>query len=325
MRNGAASDRAILGRSAAFASIATAMLLVGLKLWAVWQTDSMALLGSLADSALDLVASLATLTGVIIAARPADRTHRFGHGKAEALAAIFQVMLIAVSATGIAMRSGQALIGGERVAAAQEGIVVSVIAILATFALLAYQRFVIARTRSVAIHADHVHYQSDLLLNLAVIVALVLDRYVGVAGADPLFGLAIAAWLLWGAWRAGAEAIDHLMDREWPEDKRRRFVAVAARHPELSRLHDLRTRTSGGIDFVQFHVDLPGDYTVEKAHDIIERVEQDLHTEFPDAEVLIHIDPEGHVDDPANTLVEEDQFKKLGETVMNPDTNGKPE
>jgi len=235
------------------------------------------------------------------------------------------VMLIAVSATGIAMRSGQALIGGERVAAAQEGIVVSVIAILATFALLAYQRFVIARTRSVAIHADHVHYQSDLLLNLAVIVALVLDRYVGVAGADPLFGLAIAAWLLWGAWRAGAEAIDHLMDREWPEDKRRRFVAVAARHPELSRLHDLRTRTSGGIDFVQFHVDLPGDYTVEKAHDIIERVEQDLHTEFPDAEVLIHIDPEGHVDDPANTLVEEDQFKKLGETVMNPDTNGKPE
>ncbi|MEL7729938.1 cation diffusion facilitator family transporter [Citromicrobium bathyomarinum] len=325
MRNGAASDRAILGRSAAFASIATAMLLVGLKLWAVWQTDSMALLGSLADSALDLVASLATLTGVIIAARPADRTHRFGHGKAEALAAIFQVMLIAVSATGIAMRSGQALIGGERVAAAQEGIVVSVIAILATFALLAYQRFVIARTRSVAIHADHVHYQSDLLLNLAVIVALVLDRYVGVAGADPLFGLAIAAWLLWGAWRAGAEAIDHLMDREWPEDKRRRFVAVAARHPELSRLHDLRTRTSGGIDFVQFHVDLPGDYTVEKAHDIIERVEQDLHAEFPDAEVLIHIDPEGHVDDPANTLVEEDQFKKLGETAMNPDTNGKPE
>ena len=261
----------------------------------------------------------------MIAARPADRTHRFGHGKAEALAAIFQVMLIALSAAGIAMRSAEALAEGQRVAAAQEGIIVSVIAIFATLALLAYQRFVIARTRSVAIHADHVHYQSDLLLNLAVIVALVLDRYVGVAGADPLFGLAIAAWLLWGAWRAGAEAIDHLMDREWPEDKRRRFVAVAARHPELSRLHDLRTRTSGGIDFVQFHVDLPGDYTVEKAHNIIERVEKDLHAEFPDAEVLIHIDPEGHVDDPANTLVEEDQFEKFGETAMNPDPTGKPE
>ncbi|MEL7687257.1 cation diffusion facilitator family transporter [Citromicrobium bathyomarinum] len=316
MRSGAASERAILGRSAAFASIVTALFLVGLKLWAVWQTESMALLGSLADSALDLIASLATLTGVIIAARPADRTHRFGHGKAEALAAIFQVMLIALSAAGIAMQSAEALAEGQRVAAAQEGIVVSVIAILATFALLAYQRFVIARTGSLAISTDHLHYQSDLLLNLAVIAALVLDRYVGLAGADPLFGLGIAGWLLWGAWRAGSEAIDHLMDREWPEEKRRRFVAVAARHPELSRLHDLRTRTSGGIDFVQFHVDLPGDYTVEQAHDIIERVEKDLHAEFPDAEVLIHIDPEGHVDEPRNTLVEEDQFSRFGERRM---------
>ena len=311
MRSGSASERANLGRAAAIASISTALLLVALKLWAVWQTSSVALLGSLADSALDLVASLVTLLGVVIAARPADSTHRFGHGKAESLAAIFQVMLIAVSAAGIAMRSGQALIDGERIAAAEEGIAVSVIAILATFALLAFQRYVLARTRSVAIHADHVHYQSDLLLNLAVIVALVLDRYAGVPWADPLFGLAIAAWLLWGAWRAGAEAVDHLMDREWPEEKRRRFVEVAARHPELARLHDLRTRTSGGIDFVQFHVDLPGDYTVEKAHDIIDRVEQELGLEFPEAELLIHIDPAGHVDEPGNTLVEQDEFAKL--------------
>ena len=323
MRGGAPSERANLGRSAAIASIATAMLLVALKLWAVWQTDSMALLGSLADSALDLVASFATLVGVMIAARPADRTHRFGHGKAEALAAVFQVMLIALSAAGIAMRSAEALAEGERVTAAQEGIVVSVIAIVATLALLAYQRFVIARTGSVAISADHVHYQSDLLLNLAVIVALVLDRYAGLAGADPAFGLGIAAWLLWGAWRAGSEAIDHLMDREWPDEKRRRFIAIAARHPELTHLHDLRTRTSGGVDFVQFHVDLPGDYTVSQAHDIIERVETDLCREFPDAEVLIHIDPAGHVDEPANRLVEEDQFQQLGERSMTSQTDGR--
>ncbi|GAB5348722.1 cation diffusion facilitator family transporter [Alteriqipengyuania sp. 357] len=324
MRSRAASDRAVLGRSAAIASIVTAMLLVALKLWAVWQSDSMALLGSLADSALDLIASLATLVGVMIAARPADTSHRFGHGKAEALAAVFQVMLIALSAAGIAMRSAEALAEGQRVAAAQEGIIVSVIAIVATLALLAYQRFVIARTGSLAIETDHLHYQSDLLLNLAVIAALVLDRYAGLAGADPLFGLGIAAWLLWGAWRAGSEAIDHLMDREWPEEKRRRFIAVAARHPELSRLHDLRTRTSGGIDFVQFHVDLPGDYSVSHAHDIIERVEDDLRGAFPDAEVLIHIDPEGHVDEPANRLVEEDQFQQLGERPMTSQTHGRP-
>ncbi|MBB3034326.1 cation diffusion facilitator family transporter [Alteriqipengyuania lutimaris] len=316
------SGTAHLGRGAAIASITTALFLVALKLWAVWQSNSMAMLGSLADSALDLVASLATFAGVIIAARPADRTHRFGHGKAESLAAIFQVMLIALSAAGIAMQSARVLIAGRSVAAAEEGIAVSVVAIVATFALLAYQRYVIARTRSVAIQADHVHYQSDLLLNLAVIVALVLETYAGLTGADPIFGLAIAAWLLWGAWRAGAEAIDHLMDREWSEEKRARFVAVAARHPELSKLHDLRTRTSGGIDFVQFHVDLPGDYTVSRAHDILERVEQDLLAEFPDAEVLIHVDPSGHVDEPSNRLVEEDQFSRFGERPVPQDRNG---
>ena len=305
------ASRAILARSAAAASIAVALVLVGLKTWASWQTGSTAMLGSLADSALDLVASLATLVGVWIAARPADHDHRFGHGKAEALAAVFQVMLIALSASGIAFRAVQRLVDGGRVEAAPEGMAVSAIAIALTIALLAWQRFVIARTRSVAISADHTHYQSDLLLNLAVIAALALDQYAGFAQADPLFGIAIAAWLLFGAWRAGSEAIDHLMDKEWPEEKRQRFVAVAARHPELSRLHDLRTRTAGTQDFVQFHVDLPEHMSVGEAHAIIERVEEDLGRAFPDAEILIHIDPAGHVDEPGNRLVEQDEFARL--------------
>ena len=156
-----------------------------------------------------------------------------------------------------------------------------------------------------------IHYQSDLLLNLAVIAALAADQYLGFARADPLFGLAIAGWLLWGAWRASREAVDNLMDREWPEEKRRRFIARAARHPELSKLHDLRTRTSGDRDCVQFHVDLPGTMTVAEAHGVIERVEEDLCRAFPGMELLIHIDPEGHVDEPGNRLVEADEFRKL--------------
>jgi ferrous-iron efflux pump FieF len=307
--------RSTLARSAAFASIAVAVLLVALKTWASWRTGSTAMLGSLADSALDLVASLATLVGVWFAAQPADREHRFGHGKAEALAAMVQVVLIALSASAIIFRAAMRLVEGGATAGAEEGIAVSLVAIVATFALLAWQRVVIARTGSVAIRADHVHYQSDLLLNLAVIAALVLDQYAGLALADPLFGLAIGAWLLWGAWSAATSAVDQLLDREWPDEKRAAFVAAAARHPELSNLHDLRTRTSGTQDFVQFHVDLPGSMTVEQAHDVIERVEADLCTRFPEMELLIHIDPEGHVDDPGNPLVEEDEFKRLaGET-----------
>ena len=306
--------RARLTRSAAFASIAMALLLAGLKIWAVLRTDSTAMLGSLADTGLDLVASVATLIGVWIAAMPADADHRFGHGKAEALAAMFQVVLISLSAFGLAFRGVSQLLAGGRVAAANEGVFVSLIAIATTFVLLWWQRHVIRNTNSLAIKTDNVHYKSDLFLNLGVIAALVLDRYLGVAGADPLFGLVIAAWLGWGAYRASSEAIDHLMDKEWPEEKRLHFVEVAATHPELSKLHDLRTRTSGDRDFVQFHVNLPAGMTIGDAHEVIERVEEHLCREFPGMELLIHIDPEGHVDEPGNPLVEADEFDKLDET-----------
>ncbi|MFC3096631.1 cation diffusion facilitator family transporter [Alteraurantiacibacter palmitatis] len=275
--------------------MAVALLLVGMKLWAVWQTGSTAMLGSLADTALDLVASMAALAGVVIAARPADATHRFGHGKAEALAAMFQVVLITLSVFGLAYRAvGQWLAGG-RVAGAEEGIAVSVIAIVATLALIGWQRHVIARTGSLAISTDHLHYKSDLALNLAVIAALVLDRYLNVAGADPLFGLGIALWLGWSAWRAAGSAIDHLMDHEWPEERRSAFLAVLARHPELRGVHDLRTRTSGAKDFVQFHAAVDPRMSVADAHRLMDELEARIEAEFPGVEVLIHPDPEGLV------------------------------
>ena len=292
---------------AAIASVSTATLLLLLKAYAAWATGSVAMLGSLADTGLDLIASLMTLYGVRIAAQPADANHRFGHGKAEALVALFQVALIAVSAMAILVRAIDRLSSGNVTAKAEYGIGVSVAAIAITLVLLAYQRRVIARTGSVAIGADHVHYQSDLLLNGAVIAALVLDQYVGFAGADPLFGIAIALWLAWGAWRASAQAIDQLMDKEWPPEKRRRFVEIANRHPELKGIHDLRTRTSGTRDFVQFHVWVAPDMTVAEAHRVMDEVEARLMHEFPGTEVLIHPDPEGHEDnvDPATAGLRE--------------------
>jgi ferrous-iron efflux pump FieF len=291
------ADRARLTRSAALASIAMALLLAGMKVWAVIQTDSTAMLGSLADTTLDLIASMATLAGVWIAAIPADEEHRFGHGKAEALSAMFQVVLISISAFALAFRGVTQLIAGERVAGAGEGIVVSLIAIAGTFVLLWWQRQVIRKTGSLAIKTDNVHYKSDLLLNLGVIAALALDNYLGIAGADPLFGLAIAAWLAWGAWRAAGEAIDHLMDKEWPDERREAFLAVIARHPELRGVHDLRTRTSGAHQFVQFHASVDPQMTVAEAHKVMDEIEARIEREFPGVEVLIHPDPEGLVDE----------------------------
>ena len=291
------SETHALNRSAAYASIAMASLLVGIKGWAALSTGSTAMLGSLADTVLDLVSSVATLAGVWIAGQPDDDNHRFGHGKAEALSAMFQVVLIAISALTLGAHAIGELFAGERVSAAGDGIAVSAVAIVGTLALLGWQRHVLARTRSIAIATDHMHYQADLLVNLAVIVALVLDRYAGFARADPLFGLGIALWLGWGAWRASQEAVEQLMDHEWPDDKKQRFLEVVARHPELRGVHDLRTRTSGNRDFVQFHVWVDGKMSVTAAHQVMDEIEAKLHAAFPDLEILIHPDPEGHVDE----------------------------
>jgi ferrous-iron efflux pump FieF len=291
-------NRASLTSSAALASAAVAMALLILKAFAATKTGSVAMLGSLADTGLDLIASLVTLWGVRLAAQPADNEHRFGHGKAEALSALFQVFIIGLSGVAIFARAVQQLLAGQPTANAEYGIVISLIAVGATVALLFYQRFVIARTGSVAIGADHVHYQSDVLLNIAVIAALAIDQFGGVKGADAIFGIAIALWLIYGAWRASSQAIDQLMDREWPTERRAAFMKVAEQHPELVGIHDLRTRTSGTLDFVQFHVWMDPKITLDEAHRIMDEVEEKLMLTFPGTEILIHPDPEGHVDHP---------------------------
>jgi ferrous-iron efflux pump FieF len=290
------AERARLTARAALASIAMALILVALKVWAALQTSSMAMLGSLADSGLDLVASAIVLLGVRIAAVPADYDHRFGHGKAEALAALVQVILITLSALFIGFRAVQRLLAGAETSAAELGIGVSLAAIILTFGLISYQRHVVRRTGSLAIGTDRLHYSSDLLLNGSVIVALVLDQYANVTGADAVFGLLIALWLAWGAWRASSTALDQLMDKEWPEELRERFLAAAREYPELAGLHDLRTRTSGTHHFAQFHVWVPADWTVREAHDRLDRVEEELQHRFPATEILIHVDPEGQRD-----------------------------
>ena len=290
---------------AALASVAMACALIALKSYAAWNTGSVAMLGSLADSGLDLLASLVTLYGVKLAAEPADHDHRFGHGKAEALAALFQVVLITVSAIGIAWRAIAALGSNVPTRDAEFGIGVSIAAILATIVLLAYQRSIIRKTGSVAIMADNIHYQSDVLLNGSVIAALALDQFLGWHRADPIFGIAIAAWLAWGAFQASSHAIDMLMDKEWPEKQREAFIEVAARQPGIKGIHDFRTRRSGSHDFAQFHMEVAHDITMREAHDVVEGVERALHKAFPKVEVLIHLDPEGHVDTD-NPLVEAD-------------------
>lgn len=289
-------ERGKLTARAAMASIAMAITLIALKSYAAFETSSMAMLGSLADSGLDLVASLVVLLGVKIAAQPADYDHRFGHGKAEALASLVQVTLISLSAVFIGFRAVQRLLAGAETANAELGIGVSIVAMILTVALITYQRHVVKLTGSLAIGTDRLHYSSDLLLNGSVIVALALDQFARFKGADAVFGVLIAAWLMWGAWRASSHALDQLMDKEWPDELRDRFLAAAKEYPELQGLHDLRTRSSGTYQFAQFHVWVPPHWTVQEAHDRLDRVEEELLRRFPGTEILIHVDPEGQTD-----------------------------
>jgi ferrous-iron efflux pump FieF len=291
-----AAQHSVHSTRAALASVALSLVLLVAKIWAAYRTGSTAMLGSLADTALDVISSLTTLLGVRIAAMPADLDHRFGHGKAEALVSLAQVVMITVSAIGIGWRAIDRLINGAETQAMSDGIAVSLLAILFTFALLWYQARVIERTGSVAIKTDNIHYKSDLFLNMTVVVALVLEQALHIRGADAVIGMAIALWLLWGAWRASHEAVNQLMDREWPEEERQEFLEAATRYSELRGLHDLRTRKSGTLRFVQFHVWVPAHWTVQEAHDRLDRVEEELQDRFPGTEILIHVDPEGQTD-----------------------------
>jgi ferrous-iron efflux pump FieF len=298
------SERGRLTRSAALASTGVAVTLLALKAWAAVTTGSVAMLASLADTGLDLLASLLTLFAVGLAARPSDERHRFGYGKAEAIAALMQTLLIIGSAMAIMARAVAALGQTELPRAAGVGIGVSLVAIMLTLGLVAWQRHVVRRTNSIAIATDSLHYQSDLLLNLTVIAALMLEFVLGLHGADAVFGIIIALWIGWRALHSARDAVAMLMDREWPAERRARLLEVVRSVPGVDGAHDLRTRSSGVIDFVQFHIWLPPDMPVITAHAIVDAVEVRVLEEFPGTEIFIHIDPVGHYDSRSQTLAE---------------------
>jgi ferrous-iron efflux pump FieF len=237
------------------------------------------------------MASLVTMMAVRHSLTPADREHRFGHGKAEPLAAMGQASLITGSGLILVIEAVQRLVDPAPVPNSGIGIGVMVFSILATFLLTRYQLYVVKRTQSVAIEADSLHYLSDLLMNAAVVVALVLVSQFGLWLADPLFGLGIAAFIVHSAWKIGRNALDMLMDHELPEAEREKIKEVAHAHPDVLGVHDLRTRTSGRQTFIQLHLEIDGGMTLYRAHAIAESVEAELQTAYPGAEVIIHQDP----------------------------------
>jgi ferrous-iron efflux pump FieF len=278
-------------RKATYASVAVALVLITIKLIAYIITGSVSLLSSLVDSALDLMASMINLFAVRQSLVPADEHHRFGHGKAEPLAGLGQAAFICGSSVFICYEAVQRILQPVPIQQGTIGIAVMVISLLMSMGLVAYQQYVIKQTNSLAIRADLIHYISDIAINLGVIIALVLTVNFGWLYADPVFAIGIALVILYSVWHIAKQSLDQLMDKELSEHDREKILQIANSYPEIHDVHDLRTRSAGHNRFIQIHLVFDGSATLEQAHAITERVEEDILSAFPGADVIIHQDP----------------------------------
>ena len=286
-------SQARMMRIATYASSVVALVLIAVKTGAWFLTDSVSVMSSLLDSLLDAAASLVNLLAVRHALTPADREHRFGHGKAEPLAGLAQAAFIAGSALLLSLEAIHRFGHPQPVAHVDIGIGVMLFSIVVTAVLVTYQRYVVRVTGSVAIGADSLHYRSDIILNGSVILSIGLSAWLGWLALDPLFGLIIAAYILYSAAQIVRASLDRLMDRELPDADRVRIREIALRHPEVRAVHDLRTRSAGPGVFIQIHIEMDGGMTLRRSHDISDEVEHEILAAFPHAEVIIHQDPAG--------------------------------
>lgn len=280
-------------RWASYASVATAAIVIFIKLGAWLYTDSLSLLSSLVDSVLDITASLINLVVVHYAVRPADEDHRFGHGKAESIAVFAQGTFIGISAICIGIEAIHRLMHPIEIHHGMVGIMVMGMSMVGVIGLLAFQHYVIERTQSAAIKADSLHYQSDLLVNAVVIISLMIVYFSKLHIVDTIVAFGITAYILISAFRIMRLAFDQLMDKEFSEEDRQKILEAILAQKEVNGVHDLRTRHSGIRIFIQFHLELDGNITLEMAHKVSDQVEKRIQAIFPHAEILVHQDPSG--------------------------------
>jgi len=282
-----------LMRRAAWAAVAVAATLIALKTIAYIVTDSIAMMASLADSALDIFASSINVIAIRSALTPADAEHRFGHGKAEPLAGLAQSAFIAGSVAFLVIESVSRLIAPHRIERGGLALGVMAVSIALTIGLVIFQQFTVTRTKSVAIGADRMHYLGDLLTNLGVVIGVVLSTQFRFLKADPAIGLVVAAILAWSAWHVFRQSYNQLMDRELPDEDRAKIKTIVLTNPEVKSLHDLRTRAAGIHTFIQLHIELDPGINLMRAHEVSDQVEKAVCAAFPNSQVMIHQDPVG--------------------------------
>ena len=277
-----------------YASIGTAGVLIIAKLIAYLWSDSVSVMVSLIDSALDCLISLLTLAGVRYAQRPPDHSHRYGHGKAEPLVALAQGAFILGASLLLVWESVRRLLDPQPVGPNIPAMGIMALSIVATLLLLSWQKFVVRKTGSLAVAADSLHYKGDFIMNLSVIISLAaVVEATGWWWLDSAFAFIVAIYWGGNGFGIGRQAFNVLMDREVSAEERTRILAMVEAHPACHSIHDLRTRTDGNTVFIEFHLELDGHLTLDAAHDITDEIEQNLLAAFPSASVSIHQEPAG--------------------------------
>jgi len=289
-------------RLASRASVATAALLLIIKLLAYWLTGSVSIMASLLDSLLDMVASVINLFAIRIALTPPDKEHPFGHGKAEALAGLGQATFIAGSAVFLIIQAISRLQNPEHIEAMDIGIIVMLVSIVVTGLLIAFQRHVIRLTNSVAIRADSMHYLTDLLTNSMIIIALLFVWW-GWDWMDGAMAIVMGIYIMYSAWQIIWESIHLLLDRELPEDIQESIRECVLADKDVDAIHELKTRQSGHTQFIQLHIEMDGNMSLFQAHVITDKIMESLQKKFPAAEILIHQDPYNDAPDQENRII----------------------
>jgi ferrous-iron efflux pump FieF len=282
-----------LMKRAAIASLGVSLFLVAIKTFAYFASHSVAMLASLADSALDLFTASLNMLAIRQALTPADAEHRFGHGKAEPLAGLAQGAFITASALFLVIQAVNRILAPEPIDNSIAALIVMCVAIACAILLILYERRVVARTGSLAIDADQAHYLGDLATNVGVVLALVLSAYMGWTLADPIIAIAVAVIMLVSAFGVGRSSFNQLMDRELPDEERARIRRIAESHDAVRNVHDLKTRAAGLSTFIQLHLALDPDMRLSEAHRVSDAVERAILNAYPGAEVIIHQDPAG--------------------------------
>lgn len=283
------SDKLV--KLASYASVATAIIIMGAKTYGWLVTESQSILASLVDSMLDISSSVINLIAVRVSLLPPDDNHRFGHEKFQDLAIFSQSIFFFASCLFTFFSSTKSLFFEPELTNHEMGATAMYLCVMLTLILVCFQTYVVKKTHSKIISADKLHYFSDLISNVAVIASIYLSQafwYI-----DSLVGIAISLYIMHASYKLFREAIRNLADEEFHASDKAKILEIVGKSDHAKGLHELKTRYAAHKPFIQFHLELDGDLKLNKAHEIADSIMTSLLKEFPNAEITIHQDPVG--------------------------------